>query len=407
MVAQHSGSHPQSFPGKLACLDCVNAVFAIDRSFNLELERTSGSTGGVPAVAVSGYMAKGGKAEESSALPPNIASTLEVTPCLPPNFARTLTTNLGGVVGSSLDLVPCDQVRIFEANTFETKEEARQYWKGRLVEALVACGRGSEADLVAHCAEDFKVGKCLDCGASPAFPITCDHRLCPGCASRRGARLVEEHSDILKRLHYPKMLSLTFLSVAHIDKAYIKWARGCFTKLRRRKVMAGCWGGIYSFEATYTKGKGWHLHIHALIGSSYIKQADLAREWQKITGACVVWIEAVKGKDKWGAVREVVKYPSKVATFIDKPNLVNEFLLATEGVNLAYGFGAMYRVKTSRHGERKMRCPLCGGSDISWANGFGFCVPRLAVERVKGGWLWRPPPAPALGLAPVEIDMEV
>lgn len=148
----------------------------------------------------------------------------------------------------------------------------------------MACGRGSDADRVAHCAEDFKVGKCLDYGAVPAFPITCDCRLCPDCASRRGARLIEEHSDILNGLHYPKMLGLTFLSVAHLDKAYIKWARDCFTKLRRRKVMTGCWGGIYSFEATYTEGAGWHLHIHSLIGSSYINQADLAREWEEITG---------------------------------------------------------------------------------------------------------------------------
>ena len=305
--------------------------------------------------------------------------------------------------GASYSIYTWNQVRIFEDKTFETKEKARQYWKGRLAEALVGCGRGSEAECVAHCAEDFKVGKCLDCGASPAFPISCGHRLCPDCASRRGKRLVEEHSDILKRLHYPKMLTLTFVSVEHIDKAYIRWARRCFTKLRRRKVMRGCWGGIYSFEATYTEGVGWHLHIHALIGSSYIKQAELSEEWKGITGACVVDIRAVKGKDKWNKVREVVKYPSKVATFLDKPNLVDEFLLATEGVNLAYGFGAMYRVKTRRHGEDKMRCPLCGGVDISWAEGYGFCVPRIAVERVKGGWLWHPPPAPAL----VEIDMEV
>ena len=68
--------------------DSINAVSSIDRSFNLELERTSGSTGGVPAVAASGYMAKGGSPG--------------VEPGLPPNYARTLTTN-SGVVGSSLD----------------------------------------------------------------------------------------------------------------------------------------------------------------------------------------------------------------------------------------------------------------------------------------------------------------
>jgi len=135
-----------------------------------------------------------------------------------------------------------------------------------------------------------------------------------------------------------------------------------------------------------------------LIGSGYIDQAELSKEWQKITGACVVDIRAIKGKDKWAAVKEVVKYPCKSATFIDNPALVNEFLLATERVNLAYGFGAMYLVKTKRHADAGMRCPLCGGTDIDFGNGMGFCVPRIGadgcalVEKVEGGYLWRPPP---------------
>ena len=270
--------------------------------------------------------------------------------------------------------------------------KAHKDYKQALVDALRACHRYSDADLVARCGEDFKVGKCLDCGAAPAFPLTCDHRLCPDCAARRGVILVSEHEDTLKQLRYPKMLTLTFLSVAHLDKGFIRWARNCFTRLRRRKVMAGCWGGIYSFEVTHSVEYGWHLHIHALIGSGYIDQGGLSREWREISGACVVDIRAVQGKDKWGAVKEVVKYPTKAASYLGSPELVNEFLLATERVNLAYGFGAMYRVRTRRHAEAKMRCPLCGGTDISFGEGFGFCVPRIAVKRVKGGWLWRPPP---------------
>jgi len=121
---------------------------------------------------------------------------------------------------SSSSLDTCDQVSKNEP-TEETNHNV-DVIKRALVDALVACGRGAEADKVASCGEDFKVGKCLDCGCSPAFPITCDHRLCPECASRRASLLVSEHSDILRRIHYPKMLTLTFLSVAHMDKAYIR-----------------------------------------------------------------------------------------------------------------------------------------------------------------------------------------
>ena len=295
----------------------------------------------------------------------------------------------GGVPSPSLDT--CDQVSKNRAFTPEEKTKYREDHKQVLVEALTACGRHSEALAVAGCGEDFKVGKCLDCGAQPAFPITCDHRLCPDCAARRGAILVSEHEDILKQIRYPKMLTLTFLSVDRLDKGYIKWARNCFRRLRRRKVLAGCWGGIYSFEVTHSV-YGWHLHVHALVGSGYVDQGDLSTEWEKISGACVVDIRAVQGEDKWNGIKEVVKYPAKAATFLDRPNLVNEFLLATERVNLAYGFGALYRVKTKRHAEGRMRCPLCGGTDISFRDGFGFCVPGIVVKRVKGGYLWRPPP---------------
>ena len=321
--------------------------------------------------------------------------------------------DVGGGGASSYSLDNCDQVSKNEPSTDKTDLSSKVI-KQALVDALVACGRDGEADKVDSCGEDFKVGKCLDCGCSPAFPVTCDHRLCPRCAARRGKILVSEHEEILKQIRYPKMLTLTFLSVDHLDKGVdhldkgsIKWARNCFRKLRRRKVMASCWGGIYSFEATYTKGVGWHLHIHALLGSGYIDQGDLSTEWERISGACVVDIRAIHGKDKWDGIREVVKYPAKASTFLAEPNLVNEFLIATERVNLAYGFGALYRVKTKRHAEGKMRCPLCGGMSIifdRWnkrakgmrtEGGYGFLVPKIAVERVKGGYLWRPPPSPS------------
>jgi hypothetical protein len=183
------------------------------------------------------------------------------------------------------------------------------------------------------------------------------------------------------------MLTLTFPSVAYLDKAYIRWARNCFTKLRHRKVFASCWGGIYSFETTYTYGVGWHLHIHALIGSGFIKQAELSREWAKISGAPVVDIRAIRGKSKWAAVKEVIKYPAKAATFVNDSALVNEFLEATHGVNLAYGFGALYRVRTKERGSLPLVCPVCGSSNIQWLGLVDYC----AVTKLPHGYVWRGP----------------
>ena len=273
-------------------------------------------------------------------------------------------------------------------------EKDRTTHKQAIVESLRACGRDSEAEWVDTCGENFRVGTCLDCGARPAYPITCGHRLCPDCAAKRASILISEHEEMLKQLRYPKMLTLTFLSVKRLTREYYDWARRCFTRLRHRKVMSGCWGGIYSFETTYSKEHGWHVHIHALIGSGWIDQAELSKKWKQITGACVVDIRSVKSYEggKWGAVQEVIKYPSKTITFCEDPNLVDEFLRATERVNLCYGFGALYRVRPKRRSDKKMRCPVCDSENIAWNGDYGFCVPWTEVEWVGNGWLWRGPP---------------
>jgi len=260
--------------------------------------------------------------------------------------------------------------------------------KAQLAKSLAACGRDMESEAVSRCGQEFRVGQCTFCLATPAFPITCDNRLCPDCASRRSEILITEHEDKLKQIHYPKFLSLTFPSVEHLDRAWFKWARNCLIKLRHRKVFSRCWGGLGSFDFTYTPGVGWHPHHHSLIGSGYIDQALLSREWEEISGAKIVDIRAIKGDDMWGAVKEVVKYPAKASTFLDNPDLVNEFLIATKGLKLTTGFGALYRVRTSRHGNGKMCCPICGHDDIDFAYGYGFYVSRERVRKIRNGYVW-------------------
>jgi len=263
--------------------------------------------------------------------------------------------------------------------------------KKQLANSLSDCGRDMEAEAVTRCGQELRVGQCMFCLSTPAFPLTCDHRLCPDCASRRSEILISEHQDMLRQIHYPKMMTLTFKSVEHLTRDYFRWARACVNKLRHRKVLAGCWAGLGSFEATYTRGVGWHLHWHSVIGAGYIDQALLSREWQEISGAKIVDIRAVQGDDKWAAIKEVVKYPAKASTFLDYPDLVNEFMIATKGLKLTTGFGALYRVGVSRHGTGKMRCPVCGHSEVDFGGGYGFHVSRDRVKKFRGGYLWLSP----------------
>lgn len=284
---------------------------------------------------------------------------------------------------------------------FTDSAALRQYQKHVLADSLDKCNRVHEADKVRSCGHEFLVGKCTDCGAEPAYPLTCDNRLCPDCNRRRAAVLINEHESMLKQIRYPKMVTLTFLSVQHINRQYIRWARSCFSKLRRRKIFAGVWGGIYSFEFTYTASIGWHPHIHALVGSGYISQAELSEVWEKITGARVVWVESVKkGRkhaNKWQAVREVVKYPAKAQAWLGVPGLVDEFLTATKGTCLVYGFGALYKTKTKKPSGKNRLCPVCGSSAVVVdGGGYGFVVGENHVIKISGGYIWRSPPVNAV-----------
>lgn len=289
-----------------------------------------------------------------------------------------------GPAAVSYSLDTRDQVRIFEGEQANLQTVmpfgaqkplpgfSHEEIKRQLAESLEANDQAAEAERVRQCGSKFWVVECRQCGMPVAFPFKCYNRLCPSCSSARAELLIEEHHDILRRIRHPKMITLTFLSVPHIDREYLLWMRECFTKLRRRKVFKPVWGGLYSYEFNYSKEFGWHPHFHLVVGSGYIDQAELSREWEKITGARIVDIRAVKqgDGDKWDAIREVVKYPAKASTFLDKPELVDEFLAATKGVKLVQGFGGLYRVSPRKKGDEKLVCPRCGGTVFEWVNRF-------------------------------------
>lgn len=340
-----------------------------------------------------------------------ITQTYNELPAIGAAVFRNPAENIGsrGSLPSSLDTT--DQVGIIKPSTDQHGQVILPWeWgatrpfpgfshddiKKLLAESLHACGRESEANSVENCYQEFKIGQCNDCLTPVGFPVTCDNRLCPDCNSRRAELLISEHKPMLSQIHNPKMLTLTKKPVEHITKQTFKEFRDDFTKLRHRKIWKNvCWGSLYSFETKRTGTGLWYVHLHAVIASGYIEQSELSQEWEKITDCPIVDIRAIKNDDKWAGIREVVKYPSKVSDFINEPELVDEFLRATQGVNLVYGTGALYRVKTKRHGEGKMRCPICGGHDIEFAHGWGFHVHKDRVRKIKRGYTWLSGPSRA------------
>ncbi|GAI67524.1 unnamed protein product [marine sediment metagenome] len=173
-------------------------------------------------------------------------------------------------------------------------------------------------------------------------------------------KLYDRHKGLC-RVSNLKHLVLTVPTVAHIDRAYVSWLRGCFRKLRRRQVFSRAWrGGVYTIETTYKADRGWHVHIHALIDGEYVPQSVIKAHWHDITGnAYIVSIQVAR------RAREVLKYVLKPSQeLLARPWALREFLVAMHGSHLVSGWGRWYGV-TADDDHGPWCCVFCGGLEFS------------------------------------------
>jgi len=134
-----------------------------------------------------------------------------------------------------------------------------------------------------------------------AGAYTCQkHLLCPFCAARRGAISAQKYGERFALLVQqrpnliPVMLTLTLKNGPDLEERFqhfmtslrklLSRRRDWFKKGRGWTELAKAAGGVYSVETT-NKGKGWHVHLHAvLLLDDYIDREALSREWHRITG---------------------------------------------------------------------------------------------------------------------------
>ena len=271
-----------------------------------------------------------------------------------------------------------------------TKVHTRKKVGIALVSGLRKAGLGYEADEIENCRTTFITYRCGYCGTYFGLPITCKQRLCPRCGSARAEDIWERHKDKLLKAKKPKHLILTFKSVEHISPEYIRWVFACWNKLWHRKFFKqAVYGVLVSVEFTHTPGVGWHPHLHCYLGSEYIPKEDIEKAWCEITGgAFICRIKEVCGK--WHkAIKEIVKYPTKVVGFYQEPELLSEFVEATKCVHLVRGYGEFYKIRYRKHLKRgEVRCPVCGETD--YLDKIGDYEPIANFVREQWGWRFKP-----------------
>ncbi len=163
--------------------------------------------------------------------------------------------------------------------------------------------------------------------------IRCDHsRLCPYCAAHDANERVRRYLPVAQeaaKRYRMQFVTLTTPSVPLTKlKAQEKRLWAWWTLLRRRDVWGAVAGSTVSIETTYSVVHGWHVHLHGLLAIDWDKNFDWAavqETWSEISGAKIVRFQKVEpgqeeGPDFSKSLRELLKYPSKLAASARHPH---------------------------------------------------------------------------------------
>jgi len=269
------------------------------------------------------------------------------------------------------------------------KEEAH-YERLSLVSVFENNGYCNQGKHLIECGTKFVYYECQnqDCGSVGRGRNHCGMRVCSDCAGRMKGKLLAKYQKAIPKLKecYKRKLKLVTLTVKNVpelqapDFNAISLIKDAFYRLRYRPVLRKkIYGGVYGVEAT-NKGKGWHVHIHALISSEFIRDACkemkqarnikeekiLEREkcahckekclrefWRQETGSSVV---DIKKADAEGII-EVIGYIAKPLS-TKNSELLFEWWLVMKNRPFLKPFGEFYFM---RKVKASLTCPWCGG----------------------------------------------
>jgi hypothetical protein len=217
-----------------------------------------------------------------------------------------------------------------------------------------------------HTQQFIKV--CNDCRTKSVYYNRCELFYCPCCASRLSNDRRKTVEWWTAQIRQPKHVVLTCRNTETITPGHVKRFKKAFANLRR-KTFAKSWrGGFYSIEVT-NEGKGWHLHLHALIDANFINVSTLAKEWAKCIGQsfAIVYVKDVR---EGGYLKELVKYAVKGNQLASwSPEDVGAFVFALKGQRTFGTFGALYKQRKEYRAfldevqSDKQACP-CGCTEF-------------------------------------------
>jgi hypothetical protein len=216
--------------------------------------------------------------------------------------------------------------------------------KETIVRKLHSAGRDDLAAPLARCHTERFVRLCNGCYATKVFWNRCDLKHCPICARRLATERRRSVEWWCSKIDQAKHVVLTARNAATITPEKVRAFKQAFARLRRTKFARNWVGGFYSIEVT-NEGKGWHIHLHALIQAKWIDAGELARVWARCIGQDIA---IVKVKDARNAdyLRELCKYVCKgdqLAGWV--PDEIAALIDALSSNRTFGAFGSLYKLR--------------------------------------------------------------
>ena len=202
-------------------------------------------------------------------------------------------------------------------------------------------GKHDLANKLDSCHTYQTVRECMGCKDAKIFWNRCENFACCICQPRLSRDREKAVKWWVADIKQPKHVVLTIRNTDILRRPYIAAFKKAWKSLRTSAFAENWNGGFWSLEIT-NEGKGWHLHMHALIDARWIDAVELAKQWGKRIGQefGIVKVVDCRAVDY---LSEVTKYTVKGTTLAGwTPEEIGQYVTAFEGVRTFGTFGTLY-----------------------------------------------------------------
>jgi len=191
-------------------------------------------------------------------------------------------------------------------------------------------------------------------------PAYCMLRVCPDCGQYSAHLIQEKYRPVIEaeaaKSHRKALKFVTLTTNVQLADdiggevlQILDWSRDLYRKLWGKEKGSGALATLETGE------DGLKLHTHLIVQGKFIKQEELSKAWQEISGFPIVHITEISA-DK--AVKEVLKYAVKFSNL--SPDQLVSLHNALKGRRRIRSWGCFYNPDIEEDvEERETHCPEC------------------------------------------------